>query len=259
MARLNNPITQGIGAAQVLEDGLTGVESARQFVVVRTSGARDLVKRLEELSESASRTKLLREIVRKASQPIFDEYKRSAQEREATGNLAASVTRKFVEYPQGVACIVGPRQTGPVGDRPERRSGNHAWLVEFGTNRRKPGSQGRRTYINVHQNINRKFTQSGGFNNTEFENMSRGYYFLMGSKYEPSRQAGTGKPGYSRDFMLGKDGKSGEQHPITLRPGDTIAGMRRLGLMQKAIDSRGSECLGIMRNLLEQAIAVRGG
>lgn len=249
-------IEQGIGAPQELDTGLTGVETANQFVRIRTAGVAGLVKRFEELANAATVPGTLRKVVRKASQPLFDEYKNLAQQREATGNLAASVTRKFVDYKEGAVCIVGPRQTGPVGDRPERRSGNHAWLVEFGTAPRKPGTRGRRTYINVHQSINGKFSRKGSFNNTEFENMGRGYYFLMGSKFEPSRQ-GQGKAGYSRDFSDSRGTR--EQHPITLKPGDTIAGMPALGLMQKAIAARGSEVLGILTSLLEKEIAVRGG
>jgi hypothetical protein len=37
--------------------------------------------------------------------------------------------------------------------------------------------------------------------------------------------------------MLGADGKSGEQHPITLHPGETIAPMPAHHLMEKTIQS----------------------
>jgi hypothetical protein len=126
-------IEQGIGAPRELDGGLTGVELANQFITVNTAGVRDLVKRFQDLTNAATAPATLRRIVRKASDPIFNDYKDRAQTFEATGNLAASVTRKYVDYPEGVVCVVGPRQTGPVGDSPERRSGNHAWLVEFGT------------------------------------------------------------------------------------------------------------------------------
>jgi hypothetical protein len=99
-------------------------------------------------------------------------------------------------------------------------------------------------------------TKAGGFNNTEFENMGRGYYFLMGSKFEPSRQ-GQGRAGYSRDFSDSYGTR--EQHPITLKPGDTLRPMPALKLMEKTIRSRGPEVLGILTSLLEKEIAVRGG
>lgn len=250
-------LSQGIGEARDIGGG-TALERANQFVRISTAGVRDLVKRLEELANKATTPAILRKAVRTASKPLFDDYKNRAQSREATGNLAASVTRKYVDYPDGVVCIVGPRQTGPVGSTDTARSGNHAFLVEFGTSARKPGTQGRRIYINVHQRINGKMSRSGSFNNDQFEQMGRGYYFLMGSKYEPSRQGG-GKAGYSKDFMLGKDGRSGEQHPITLHPGETIAAMPKLELMQKAIAATDRQVFAILKKTLEAEITSRGG
>ena len=250
-------LTQGIGEARDIGGG-TALESANQFVRISTSGVRDLVKRLEELANKATTPAILRKAVRTASKPLFDDYTNRAKSHEATGNLAASVTRKYKDYPEGVVCILGPRQTGPVGSTDTARSGNHAWLVEFGTNARKPGTQGRRTYINVHQRINGKMTRAGSFNNQQFEQMGRGYYFLMGSINEPSRQGG-GKAGYSKDFMLGKDGRSGEQHPITLRPGDTLAPMPKLELMQKAISATDRQVFNILKKTLEAEITSRGG
>jgi len=249
-------ISQGIGAARDF-GGSTAAETIGQFASVRTAGVRDLVKRLEELASEASKDAVLRKVVEDAAKPIADEYRKQAQQHEATGNLAASVTGKTKSYKEGAVRVVGPRQTGPVGDRPERRSGNHAWLVEFGTSRRRPGTRGRQIYVNVHTMINRKMNKAGGFNAEQFANMGRGYYFLMGSKDERTRQGAGGRAGYSRDFSDSYGRR--EQHPITLRPGESIDKMPRLRLMENAINSRGNECLGIMRNLLEQAIAVRGG
>jgi hypothetical protein len=186
------------------------------------------------------------------------DYEARAKSHEATGNLSASVTRKYVDYPEGVVVVVGPRQTGPVGSTSDRRSGNHAWLVEFGTDARKPGSRGRRVYVNVHQSINRRMRKSGSFNNTQFEQMGRGYYFLMGSINEPSRR--TGKPGYSRDFAgPGPGGDGRKQHPITLAPGETIAPMKPLGLMEKSISATGASVLAVLRSTLEAEINARGG
>lgn len=253
-------ITQGIGLARDLEGGATASELSRSLFVVRTAGVRPLVRRLFELAGEASRDRVLRGVVEKAGQIIADDYRQQALRREATGNLAASVTGKTVSYPQGATRIVGPRQTGPVGNRPDARSGNHAWLVEFGTSRRRPGTRGRQTYINVHQVINRRMSATGSMNSEQFAKQSRGYYFLMGSRDERTRQGAGGRPGYSRDFAgPGQGGDGREQHPITLGPGKSIAQMPRLNLMSDTIEARGREVFGVMRNLLEQAISVRGG
>jgi hypothetical protein len=247
---------QGIGAARDF-DGSSAVELTRQFATIRTAGVRDLVRRLSELASAASRDQTLRRIVEQASRPIFEDYQQQAQRREATGNLAASVTSKTVSYDEGVVSVVGPRQTGPVGNRPGRRSGNHAWLVEFGTGPRRPGSRGRKTYVNVHTVINRRMSRAGSFDDQAFANMGRGYYFLMGSLDERARQGAGGRPGYSRDFSDSYGRR--EQHPITLKPGKSIRPMRRLRLMEDTITARGNEVLGIMRNLLQQSIRARGG
>ena len=252
-------IEQGIGSAREIDGGSSAVERANQFVTVSTAGARDLVDRLLSLADAASSPKILRKAVRKAAEPLEANYVARATSREATGNLAASVAKKFVDYPNAAVCIVGPRQTGPVGSTPDRRSGNHAWLVEFGTGPRKPGSQGRREYVNVHRMINARMRRAGSFNNSQFESMGRGYYFLMGSINEPSRQ-GQGKAGYSRDFAgPGPGGDGRRQHPITLRPGDTIEPMPALGLMESSISSTASQVLAILRSQLEAEINARGG
>lgn len=255
-------ITQGIGAPQILEDGQTGLQRANQFVSVSTAGARDLVKRLNELVQAASSEKILSEAVDRASRPILEDYSALAQRHEATGNLYKSVDKKIKTYagengPAAVA-VVGPRQTGPVGSRPGVESGNHAWLVEFGTKPRKPGTRGRRTYVNVHQSINGRMRRVGSFNDQEFSNKSRGYYFLMGSKDE--RVNAGGRRGYSRDFAgPGPGGDGRPQHPITLGPNETIAGMPPLSLMQDTIAANGRDCLAILRAYLETSIAIRGG
>lgn len=256
-------ISQGVGSPQILEGGLTGVQQANQFVTVQTAGARDLVRRLNELVQAASSERILSEAVDRASRPIRDEYRDSARRHEATGNLYKSVGKPKVKTYAGengpaAVAVVGPRQTGAVGSRPGVESGNHAWLVEFGTKPRKPGSRGRRTYINVHQSINKRMKYSGGFNDREFSQMGRGFYFLMGSKYE--REGASGRPGYSRDFAgPGPRGDGRPQHPISLAPGETIEGMPAIGLMQRAINSNGSQCLQILKAYLEREIAVRGG
>jgi len=249
-------LEQGIGAPRELDGGQTAVQQANQFITIRTAGVRSLVKQLEELAEAASRQEILKRAVSAAAIPIKKAYREKAKAHEATGNLAASVTQKYVGYDDGAVMVVGPRQTGAVGSRPSRTSGNHAWLVEFGTGRRAPGTQGRRTYVNVHQAINGKMTRSGSFNNEQFKNMGRGYYFLMGSIDEPSRQ-GQGKAGYSRDFS-DSYGKR-EQHPITLRPGQTIAPMPPQNLMEKTINETAQQSFGILRAALEREVTIRGG
>lgn len=252
-------LEQGIGSPREVDGSQTAVQQANQFITIRTAGVRNLVRQLEELAESASRQEILKRAVSAAAVPIKKSYREKAKAHEATGNLAAAVTQKYVGYDDGAVMVVGPRQTGPVGSRPGRASANHAWLVEFGTSRRAPGTQGRRTYVNVHQMINKKMTRVGSFNNEQFKNMGRGYYFLMGSIDEPSRQ-GQGKAGYSRDFAgPGPGGDGRKQHPITLRPGETIAPMPPQNLMEKTINETAQRSFSILRGALEREITARGG
>ena len=251
-------LEQSIGTARELDSGLTGLETANQFVRVRTAGVRDLVRAFQELANRASQPAILKKIVDKGSLPVMKSYIAKAKQHEATGNLANAVDRKFVDYPTGAVAVVGPAQRGSrvePSHRP-RGSAQHAWLVEFGTTNRKPGTRGRRTYVNVHQMINRRMTRAGSFNNDQFARMGKGNYFLMGSIDEPSRQ-GQGKSGYSRDFSDSYGTR--EQHPITLEPGETIAPMPPLGLMQKTISETASQSLSILRAALENEITIRGG
>jgi hypothetical protein len=69
--------------------------------------------------------------------------------------------------------------------------------------------------------------------------MGRGYYFLMGSKKERTRQAKMGV-GYPHDF--GSDAP-GEMHPVALKPGETIRPMPAQNLMQKTISENSSAVL----------------
>lgn len=249
-------ITTGQGAPIPDGGGLTNLQTANKFIRVETAGARDLVRKFQSLIDAAASPAILRRIVAKASEPIEKGYRQRAKEHEATGNLAASVTRKFVDYPDGAVAVVGPRQTGPIGDTPKRRSGNHAWLVEFGTPPRRPGSKGRRTYVNVHQMINGKMRKSGSLDDQKFRTAGGGVYFLMGSKNY--RASAGGRPGYSRDFAgPGEGGDGREQHPITLKPGDTIAGSKPLHIMEKTIESNGPQVLATLKSLLIQQINLR--
>jgi hypothetical protein len=219
--------------------GESSLEKTKGFVSIQTAGVREMAAELERRAGLAA-PKMLMDAVVKASKPIADMYKSGARQIMATGNLADSVKTFRREYQRAAVAVTGPLQTGPVGSTDAAVSGNHAWLVEFGSGRRSPGTQNRRTYVNVHQMINGRMRKHSSANDEQFARMGKGFYFLMGSLYEPSRQ-GRGKPGYSRDFMLGKDGKSGRQHPITLHPGETIAPMPAHHLMEKTIQATAGE------------------
>jgi hypothetical protein len=230
----NNPTPRDLG-------GSTGLEQANQFVTIRTAGVRELVDKLNSLVTAVEADETLRRIVRRASRIVMNEYKTLAERHEATGNLAKSVTIVRRSYNNGrggkaAVDIIGPRQTGRVASQEGVESGNHAWLVEFGSGPRRPGTQGRRTYINVHQSINRRMKLHPGksMNDDQFKNAGRGYYFLMGSLRE--RAGAGGRSGYSRDFAgPGPRGDGREQHPITLKPGETIAPMPAHHIMRDVI------------------------
>lgn len=232
-------ITQGRGAANVYDRG-TGKEIAAGFVTIRTSGVQELVDGLlaaaRQLDPSGRIGETaLKKAVGRASKIIADNYK--ANVGDVTGNLRKSVKTEFRVYDnagsRAVVGVTGPKSSG-TGSASEREgSGNHAWLVEFGTPPRRPGTQGRRTYINIHQSINRKMTRHSASNDEQFQRMSRGYYFLMGSINEPTRQARHGS-GYPHDFMSNGDGKI---RPMTLHPGETYGGMKPTHAMENAISS----------------------
>lgn len=244
-------LNQGRGTANVYGPQ-TGKEAAGEFVNIDTRGAQELSKNLVDAAlalDASGRAgdSALRRAIRPALNLIGDEYKTSIN--NVTGNLGKSVKTKYVAYPDtgGVVGIVGPRSTG-TGSADERDgSGNHAWLVEWGTPRRRPGTNNRRTYINVHRLINGKMKRHAtSMNDEQFANASRGYYFLMGSINEPTRQAKFGS-GYPHDFM--PDGAGGVR-PMTIHPGETYDGMPARGLMQKAIQAQG----GNARRALEAAL-----
>lgn len=220
-------------------DGSTGLTQANQFVTMRTAGVRELVERLNKLAGVESHA-ILAKIVRNASRIVMEEYRTLAERHEATGNLAKSVTIIKRTYDNGrggkaVVDVIGPRQTGRSASREGAESGNHAWLVEFGSDPRKPGTKGRRTYVNIHQMVNGRMKLHPGksMNDKQFQNASRGYYFLMGSL----RERGAGDR-YSRDFAgPGPRGDGRKQHPITLEPGETIAPMPALHLMRDVVEA----------------------
>jgi hypothetical protein len=248
-------IDRGLGAPRDVGGGFTGAQRTNQFVNIRITGIEEMVNELYRRAAAATPAALKRAVMA-AGQPIKSTYTALASRHMATGNLANSVDEKFKAYESAAVGIFGPRQTGNVGSTDEIASGNHAWLAEYGSDPRKPGSRGRRQYINVHQMVNRRMRNAGSLNNTQFENAGRGYYFLMGSMNEPSRQGG-GKAGYSRDFMLGADGRSGKQHPITLKPGETIAPMPAMHLMERTIDATHSQVLSILQSSIQAELDKR--
>jgi hypothetical protein len=243
-------INQGQGSPRDF-GGRSGKQLAEAFVSIQTSGAREVAEELRRLANDigADADKLLYESCRDAAKIIQRRYK--AKVGNVTGNLSKSVRIEKRVYPQdnAVLAIVGPYQSGRGASREGAESGNHAWIVEFGTDRRKPGTKGRRTYLNVHQMINGKMKRRGSFNNDQFANMSKGYYYLMGSINEPTRQARMGR-GYPHDF----GDTNGKMHPVTLHPGETYGAMPAKHSMEQAISESGSEALNALINGIQSKI-----
>lgn len=222
-------ITRGEGAARMIGDS-TGKSIAEGFVTIQTAGIRELADELADLAKKLGKTNQLEAAVVKAARVIERAYAQNVG--DVTGNLKASLKTKPKRYGSAVIAITGPMQTGPFGSTDEQASGNHSWLNEFGSDRRRPGTKGRRTYINVHQMINGRMRRHSTMNDQQFANQARGYYFLMGSLREPTRQA-RGGIGYPHDFGY----SNGRQHPITLHPGEDFGAMPARHTMQRAIDS----------------------
>lgn len=218
---------------------------ADAFVRVRLEGLGPVVDTLETVVGTMKSGELTLPIVRRAAEPIRRSYRDKAKAHDVTGNLYKSVKVKSKLYKSGIAvAIAGPEHTGTMGATGEKPSGNHSWLVEFGSNgRRSPKTRGKRkTYINVHKLINRRFKLVARLEDSDkFEKRSRGYYFIMSSFNEPTRQAKKGS-GYPHDFFM------------ALAPGETYGAMPALGLMQKTIAERKSEVSSILRDGLIKAI-----
>lgn len=234
--------------------GQTGKQIAAGFVTVNARGFEEASKKLLQAADALDASgkageDALRRALRKPSRMISDQYKSNVG--DVTGNLKKSVKTKYVAYKSNSAVIsvTGPRSTG-TGSASERDgSGNHAWLVEFGTPRRKPGTQGRRTYVNVHQMINGKMQRSSsGVTDSQFANMGKGYYFLMGSIDEPTRQARAGS-GYPHDFLPGEDG----MRPMTLQSGESYGGMPAQKSMEKSLQQVGDNArAALLSSIREQ-------
>jgi hypothetical protein len=223
---------------------------ADAFIRIGVKGIKPVLDILDTVAGAASYGKTLEEVLKKAAVPIRDGYKAAALTHDATGNLAASTTIKTKTYRPGVSvAIAGPRHTGSSGATTELPSGNHSWLVEFGSNgRRSPSSRGKRkTYINVHKKINKKMTQVATLEDSDdFAKRSQGYYFLMSSWREPTRQARAGK-GYTHDFLPGGG-------VYTLQPGKTYGAMPAYHLMENTVKAKRAQSEKIIRDGLIDAI-----
>jgi hypothetical protein len=244
---------------RILEDGQTGSQRASGFARVRLEGAKDLVQELINLAtrfgEDASNP--LTAAAKKAAKPIMEEYK--ANISDITGNLRRSVVVKAgrKKYPATGIAVAGPQHVvnAEEWDVEKKGAGNHAFLVEFGTGPRKPGSMKRRTYVNVHQRINGKMRRvsqgsQAWFNNEEFENLGRGYYFLMGSKNEEHPERKTG-----RGAFVKTDG--GGTRPYTLGAKETYPAMPPSNIMEDAILTSRTESFGVLEKELRQLINKR--
>lgn len=232
---------------------MSNLSAAEAFVRVSLTGVGPMLDTLDLMIGAFAKKKVLESLLFDAAVPIRDEYKSRALTHDATGNLAKSTTIKTKRYPSGIAvAIAGPKHTGTAGASGKSASGNHSWLLEFGSNgRRKPSTRSRKTYVNVHEMVNRKMTVAARFEDSEkFEKRSRGYYFLMSSWKEPTRQPRAGK-GYTHDFLpdIGKGPRV-----YTLHPGETYGAMPGYHLMENTIKSKSTQSLGILRDGIIGAI-----
>lgn len=233
-----------------LDGGITGKELASAFARVELRGVNELASALRKLSDDLGKNSIdyFRRIVRSASEPIKAVY--ISKVADVTGNLRKSVDIKTQYYPPGVfVAVTGPRQTGNQGATAGEGSGNIAWLVELGSGHRRPGTQNRRAYVNIHQAINGRMKRTQTMNDEQFARAGAGYYFLMGSLNEPSRQARQGS-GYPHDFASIGGRK---QHPITLKPGETIDPMPAQHPMEDTI----RQVSGVVQTVLINAINKR--
>ena len=233
--------------------GQTGAQRAAGFARVDTVGARELAGALLRAATAAGvdATGPLTAAAKEAARPIAEAYKRNIH--SVTGNLRRSVRVNAGKrkYPGIGIAVMGPIHVvnSDEWDVEKKGAGNHAFLAEFGTGRRRPATQGRRTYLNVHEKINGRFTRvpnnGRAFDNEQFERMGRGFYFLMGSKNVPQRKTGPGA------FV--PDGKGGTR-PYFLGPNETYGEMPEKNWMQKAIQQSGPAALNSLLNALRKRV-----
>lgn len=238
---------------RITETGQTGAQRAGQFVTVQTAGARELAQQLLRISTSfgVDATKPLTDAAKASARTVAEAYKRNIN--SVTGNLSRSVRVNAgkKKYPGVGIALAGPVHVvnSDEWDVEKKGAGNHAFLAEFGTGPRRPATQGRRTYLNVHEAINGKFTKlpNNGrqFDNEQFERMGKGFYFLMGSKNVPQRKTGPGA------FV--PDGKGGTR-PFHLGPGETYGAMPARHWMEKAINQSGPAALSTLMTALRSQI-----
>jgi hypothetical protein len=242
---------QTLGTTPRLFGGRTGRDIAEGFIQIRLEGQEELIEALLRAAIRAGEeaTKPLNAACRKAMGAVMKQYERNVP--EVTGNLRKSIQIRGVkgQRARGVGVAIGGPshvKSGNEWDVEVKGAGNHAWLVEFGTGRRRPSTQGRRTYLNVHQKINQRFTRVGDrtnwFNNEEFERMGRGFYFIMGSRDEPTRQARRGS-GYPHDFG-----------PFAIGPNETYGAMPARHAMEKAIQSAAPTAMNILNDAIREQI-----
>lgn len=228
--------------------------AAESFVNIRIDGLEKLLEQYKEVFNQLDPRKL-RYMLGKAASPIVYRYQFYAGLHDATGNLEKATKTKFKHYGNGAVMIAGPQSTGTLGATGEVASGNHAWLVEFGSRPRRPGSSGRRTYINTHQTVNMKMSRRPGvMSDADFFKKKTGVYFLMSSKNEPTRQARKGS-GYTHDFLS----RRGKQVPMTLHSGETYGQMPALGLMKRTVQEVGGKSQGILEDGIRKILEGRGG
>jgi hypothetical protein len=228
---------------------------AEAFCKVQITGVRDVLNVFDNIIEAMERADVLEKVVRRAAQPIEDEYATMVSRHDQTGNLEASTTIKTKKYPYAAVAIAGPRQTGRQGATGDFASGNHAWLMEFGSNGdRTPGTAKRKTYINVHKSVNGRMTVHRRLEDADkFHRRSAGYYFLMSSFMEPTRQARRGR-GYSHDFLPAGHDKKQKIHPYTLHPGEQYGAMPAYHIMEDVILANRKEVSDLLRDGLVRAI-----
>ena len=243
--------------SRVLPTGQTGREAAEGFIQIRLEGVDDLINALfraaTQVGENA--TPRLNAACKKAMQDVMNNYKRIIP--DVTGNLRKSVRVRGIknQRAKGVGVAIGGPQhvvggagkDGKEWDVEVKGAGNHAWLYEFGTGARRPSTQNRRTYINVHQKINGRFNRINDrskkwFDNEQFEKMGRGYYFIMGSRDEPTRKARQGS-GYPHDFG-----------PFAIGPNETYGAMPPSNAMERAILASRSSSLAILTDAIRNEI-----
>lgn len=229
--------------------------AAEAFVKVQITGIKGVMDTFDSIIEPFERADVLAKICSKAAGPVAKTYRAKALTHDATGNLAKATTIKTKKYPYAAAAIAGPRQTGNKPSTKTVASGNHAWLVEFGSHgRRMPDSADKKTYITVHKAINGKMTVHRKLEDADrFQARSRGFYFLMSSYYNPTRLARRGK-GYTHDFLpAGSDGNP-NIHPYTLQPGETYGAMPAYHLMETTIAAKNAEVIAILKTGIVNAI-----